>query len=240
MIKAYFISDLHIGVDNSDKEKQRQKKILEFLRIISNDATHLYIVGDLFDFWYEYKQVIPKKYFDFLHILKSMTLKNVEMHYLAGNHDFYLGKFFDEYLNIKTWQDEYTFELGGKKFFLLHGDGLAKRDKSYRFLKRVLRNKTNNRIFRWLHPDLGIPFARVVSGSSRNFTRNINLQDENDYKEFAEEQFAGGYDYVLLGHRHIPLEYEKENHIYINLGEWFESNSYAIFDGNELKLDYYK
>jgi len=240
LIKAYFISDLHIGVDCSEEEKQRQKKILEFLNTISKDATHLYIVGDLFDFWYEYKKVIPKKYFDFLYILKSMTNRGVEIHYLAGNHDFYLGNFFDEYMNVKTWQDEYTFKLAGKKFYLLHGDGLAKRDKSYRFLKRVLRNKTNNRIFRWLHPDFGIPFARFISGSSRNYTRNINLQDEEDYKEFAKKQFSNGYDFVLLGHRHIPLEYKNDNHIYINLGEWFEANSYAVFDGNELKLAYYK
>jgi UDP-2,3-diacylglucosamine hydrolase len=240
LIKAYFISDLHIGVDCSAEEKQRQKKILDFFKAISEEVTHLYIVGDLFDFWYEYKKVIPKKYFEFLHILKSISERGVEIHYLAGNHDFYLGRFFDEYLNIKTWQDEYTFELGGKRFYLLHGDGLAKRDSGYRFLKRVLRSKTNNRIFRWLHPDLGIPFARFVSGSSRNYTRNINLQDEEDYKAFAEKQFSEGYDYVLLGHRHIPLEYKKDHHIYINLGEWFEKNSYAVFDGTNLKLEYYR
>jgi UDP-2,3-diacylglucosamine hydrolase len=239
LIKAYFISDLHLGVNCSSEEQLREKKIFKFLQEISGDITHLYIVGDLFDFWYEYKKVIPKKYFNFLHILKSISEKGVEIHYLAGNHDFYLGSFFDEFLNIKTWQDEYTFELGGKKFYLLHGDGLAKRDKSYRILKWILRNKFNNHIFRWIHPDIGITIARFVSGSSRNYSRTRNLQDELDYQNFAEKQFSNGYDYVLLGHRHIPFEYKKDKHTYINLGEWFEANSYAIFDGNELKLRYY-
>jgi UDP-2,3-diacylglucosamine hydrolase len=240
LIRAYFVSDLHLGVDCSAEERRREEKIFDFFKEIADEVTHLYIAGDLFDFWYEYKKVIPKKYFNFLHILKSLSEKGVEIHYLAGNHDFFLGSFFDDTLNIKTWQDEYAFELGGKKFFLQHGDGLAKRDKSYRILRRILRGRVNNFLFRWIHPDLGIPLARFVSGSSRSYSRQLSLQDENDYKEFAENRFAEGYDYVLLGHRHIPLEYKKDGHLYINLGEWFEKNSYALFDGRELKLKYFK
>jgi len=163
------------------------------------------------------------------------------MHYLAGNHDFFLGEFFDRYLNIKTWQDEYTFTLGDKNFYLWHGDGLGKKDGGYRFLKKIMRNKTNLKLFRLLHPDFGISFARFVSGSSRSYTNNLNhKRDESDYFKFAEARFADGYDYVLMGHRHNPLVHQMERKKYINLGDWLSFCSYAFFDGKELKLKYYK
>ena len=240
MIKAYFISDLHIGVNESKEEFAKQQHILRFFDKIYYDATHLYIVGDLFDIWFEYKYVIPKKYFNFLYQLKRMTIKGIEIHYLAGNHDFWLGNFFDDYVGIKTWQDEYEFKLGGKRFYLFHGDGLAKKDVGYRILKRILRNKTNLRIYRLLHPDWGVPFARFVSGSSRKYTNQINLRDQSDYIEFAEKQFERGVDYILMGHRHNPLIHVKDQHKYINLGDWIKFNSYGIFDGRDLELKYYQ
>jgi len=240
MIKAYFISDLHLGANNPT-EDENQKLFIKFLDQISETATHLYIVGDLFDFWFEYKYVIPKKYFVILHKLKGLVDKGIEINYLAGNHDFYMGSFFSESLKIKTWQDEFTFSLGGKRFYLWHGDGLAKKDAGYRFLKKILRNKYNIKIFRWLHPDWGFPFARFVSGSSRKYTNQINNErDETDYIDFAEKKFDEGYDYVMMGHRHNPLVHEKNEHMYINLGDWIIKFSYAEFDGKKLRLKYYK
>lgn len=237
MVKAYFISDLHIGAEDNPNEDERQKHILKFLQRISKEATHLFIVGDLFDFWFEYGTVIPKKHFDFLHMLKKMTDSGIEIQYLAGNHDFALGEFFDKSMNVKTWSDEYTFELAGKKFFLWHGDGLAKDDSGYRLLKRILRSRFNQRLFRWLHPDLGFRLASFTSGSSRKYTNQLNDQrDESDYTEFAEQKFSEGFDYVLMGHRHRPLVYDKGKHRYINLGDWIYKFSYAVFDGAELRL----
>lgn len=240
MAKAYFFSDVHLGADDSPQEAEKQKVLLEFLNEIKKDATHIFIVGDLFDFWFEYKYVIPKKFFLLLKTLKEITDSGIETHLMAGNHDFYLGSFFDDYLNISTWQDEYTFELSGKKFYLWHGDGLGKKDAGYRILKRILRNKTNLRIFRWLHPDVGIPFARFVSGSSRQYTNQLNhLRDESDYKNFAEKKFSEGYDYVMMGHRHNPLEHINGNKKYINLGDWIEYFTYAVFDGKKLEFKKY-
>ena len=172
-------------------------------------------MGDLFDFWFEYKYTIPKKYFRFLMLLNRFREKEVEMHYLAGNHDFALGSFFDNVLNIKTWPQDYTFVLADKKFYLFHGDGIAKKDVGYRFIKRILRHPLNIRFFRWLHPDFGIPLARKVSGGSRHYTNTINhLRDESDYIEFAEKRFEDGYDYVLMGHRHNPLLHINEKKCY--------------------------
>ncbi|MBN2425641.1 MAG: UDP-2,3-diacylglucosamine diphosphatase [Calditrichaceae bacterium] len=239
MIKAYFISDLHIGAEANSKEQERQKKILHFLEMIAIDASHLCIVGDLFDFWFEYKYVVPKKYFDFLYVLKKLVQSGVEIHYLTGNHDFYLGHFLDEYIGIKTWPNDCKLEIGGKKFYLFHGDGVASRDVGYRILKKILRNKLNLKLYRWLHPDLGIPFARVISGSSRKYTKKKNLQDEMDYKNFAESRFREGFDYVLMGHRHMPLEHKVGNSKYINLGDWLDNFTYAVFDGIDLELKYY-
>jgi UDP-2,3-diacylglucosamine hydrolase len=239
MTKAYFISDLHIGAEENSNETNRQKIILRFLQEIANDATHLCIVGDLFDFWFEYKYVIPKKYFRFIHQLKNMTDEGIEIHYLTGNHDFYLGSFLDESVDIKTWDHDCSLEFGGKKFYLFHGDGVAKKDVGYRILKRILRNRFNLKLYRWLHPDFGIPFARFVSGSSRKYTNQINLRDESDYKDYAEKKFEEGYDYVLMGHRHNPLEHIVGDHKYINLGDWIDKYTYAIFDGKSLKLKKY-
>ena len=241
MIKAYFFSDVHLGASESEEEKQKEQKLLDFLDKIKKDATHLFIVGDLFDFWFEYKYVIPKRFFNLLDVLKSITDQGIETHLLAGNHDFYLGTFFDKYLNIKTWQDEYTFILNGKRFYLWHGDGLGKKDVGYRILKRILRNKFNLRLFKLLHPDFGIPFARLVSGSSRKYTNQLNhLRDESDYIKFAEDRFDEGYDYVLMGHRHNPLLHQSGKKKYINLGDWIIYFTYAVFDGNELEFKKYE
>ena len=236
-INAYFISDLHLDTNPGPEEIDQQNKFINFIDSIRDNLTHLYIVGDLFDFWYEYKYTIPKMYFQFLHLFKGLTDQGIEMHYLAGNHDFALGTFFDKELNIKTHLNTYIFELADKKFYLFHGDGVAKKDVGYRFLKRILRNKTNQKMFRWLHPDWGIPFAKFVSGSSRKYTNQLNLErDESDYIEFAEQKFSEGYDYVMMGHRHNPLKHDKDGHTYINLGDWITLFSYAVFDGNKLDL----
>lgn len=241
MIRAYFLSDIHLGADNSERETERQQIFLQFLKSIEDQATHIFLVGDVFDFWFEYNYVIPKKNFEFLHYFRSLTDKGVQVFYLAGNHDFSLGPFFKDVMNIQTFHDEYTFALGGKKFYLWHGDGLGRKDGGYRFLKKVLRSPFNQKLFRLLHPDFGIPFARFVSGSSRHYTNQLNhLRDESDYFEFAERQFEEGFDYVMMGHRHNPLVHAVGSKKYINLGDWINHFTYAFFDGTELQLQKYK
>jgi UDP-2,3-diacylglucosamine hydrolase len=240
MVKAYFLSDTHLGLDESNQEYEKQKIVLKFLENIKKDATHLYIVGDLFDFWFEYRQVIPKKFFPFLYILKQLSDNGIEIHYFAGNHDFYLGTFFEKEMNIKTWPDDYEFELAGKRFYLWHGDGLGKKDGSYRFLKKLMRNRVSQNVFKLLHPDFGIPFAHWISGSSRQYTNQLNhLRDESDYIKFAEKKFASGTDFVLMGHRHNPLVHEVNGKKYINLGDWINHSTFAVFDGQNLELKHY-
>lgn len=237
MTNAYFISDAHLSCNPANRNDERHKKIASFLDKINESATHLYIVGDFFDFWFEYKYTIPKGHFDTLYAIKKMSEQGVEMHYLAGNHDFALGSFFDEYLDIKTWQGDFAFELDSKKFYLFHGDGVVRNDTAYRMLRRILRNPFNQKFFRWIHPDVGMPLARLVSGTSRKYTNQMNEErDEKDYIEFAEQKFKEGYNYVMMGHRHNPLIHNNDENIYINLGDWINKFTYAHFDGKELTL----
>jgi len=237
---TYFISDVHLGEQPEPLERVRVKQFLEFLRKIEKSASSVFIVGDLFDFWFEYKYVIPKKHFTVIHQLARMREKNIRIIYLAGNHDFWLGEFFDRELGIQTFNDEWTGEIDGKRFFLYHGDGVAKKDIGYRFFKKILRNPVSIAIYKWLHPDWGIPFARFVSGSSRQYTDRINLDDHSDYIDFAKHQFENGHDYVIMGHRHNPYEYEENGKKYINLGDWLYNFSYAVFDGETLEIRYNK
>jgi UDP-2,3-diacylglucosamine hydrolase len=237
MEKTYFISDVHLGELPPVKEQERVTRFISFLQQLESQASRIFFVGDLFDFWFEYKYAIPKKHFPTLHQLARLREKNIEIHYLPGNHDFWLGEFFEKELGIHTYDNEWTGEMGGKKFYLFHGDGVAKKDVGYRMLRRFLRNKINLKLFRLIHPDCGIPFARFVSGSSRQYTNNIKLNDHDDYLQFARDRFTEGYDYVIMGHRHNPIEYKHDGKKYINLGDWLENFTYAVFDGRELRLE---
>ena len=234
---TYFISDVHLGESPPEQEKERIARFLGFLQEIESKATRIFFVGDLFDFWFEYKYAIPKKHFPTLVQLARLREKNIDIHYLPGNHDFWLGEFFMRELGIHTYENDWSGTLQDKKFYLFHGDGVAKKDVGYRFLRRVLRNKINLKMFRWIHPDLGIPFARFVSGSSRQYTNHIKLNDHSDYIEFAQNKFSEGYDFVLMGHRHNPFVFVESGKKYINLGDWLVNYSYAVFDGQELRLE---
>ena len=233
---TYFVSDVHLGEQTQELEKKKTERFTRFLKEVEQSADAIFFVGDLFDFWFEYKYVIPKKHFMVIHQLARMREHGVKITYLAGNHDFWLGEFFDRELGIKTVLDEWTGEIEGKGFYLFHGDGVAVKDSGYRFLKKILRNRLSIKLYRWIHPDLGIPFARFVSGSSRQYTNRVNLNDQNDYIDFARERFKEGYDYVIMGHRHNPFLYNEGDKKYINLGDWIDHFSYAIFDGEDIHL----
>ncbi len=240
-MKAYFISDLHLGAREIENKEQQEAYVMALFEQVEKDATHLFIVGDFFDFWYEYRTVIPKQYFPILCVLQRLREKGIEMHYLAGNHDFFLGSFFDRYLNVHTHADDFSIELQGKNFYLFHGDGLDPSDKGYRVLKRILRSRLNQKLFRLIHPDFGIRLAKLVSGTSRKYnTIDTQARSEEVYFAFARERFAEGYDYVVMGHRHNPLVHEIEGKKYVNLGDWIYHYSYAVFDGNDLHLKFWK
>ncbi len=232
---VYFFSDAHLGLGPKEEELSKERLIIQFLDMVQADAKELFILGDLFDFWFEYRTVVPKGYFRLFTKLADLTGSGVRVSYLAGNHDFWLRSYFQDDLGIEVFPDPIDRVIGNKRFYLHHGDGLLKNDTGYRILKRVLRSKTNTFLFSLLHPDLTGWFAQWSSRTSREHTSKQHYE-ESDMVEFAAKKLHEGYDYVIMGHNHKALQKKLGLGMYINLGDWIHENTYAVFDGTRLSL----
>ncbi len=240
MNKAYFFSDVHLGMSSSKSERIKEKRLLAFLDHVAADADYVFIVGDLFDFWFEYRTVIPRGYTRVLSALHNLRELGKEMHYIAGNHDFWMRDYLSKELDIQVHFDALEIALGEKRFYIHHGDGIAKHDKGYRLLKRVFRNPVSIFLYSVIHPDLGIPLAKWVSNLSRNHTGRQGPPDDRDYRELAQQQFLEGFDYVIFGHLHTPNLQTFGKKVYVNLGDWIEHFTYAVFDGQNMHLEKWK
>lgn len=240
--KIYFLSDFHLGAPDHASSLVREKRIVRFLESISHDAAMILIVGDLFDFWYEYKSVVPKGYVRLLGKLAWLTDNGIPVHFFVGNHDMWMNGYFEKELGIPVYFEEKDYEINGKKFLVGHGDGLGPGDHGYKFIKKVFRNPVCQWFFGILHPTMGIGLANFLSRRSRAATGQTDekfLGEDNEWliiycKEILQKK---KYDYFVFGHRHLPLDVKLEGGSrYINLGDWLRYNTYAIFDGNELTL----
>lgn len=244
--KIYFASDFHLGVPSYEKSLEREKLLVKWLDEIKDDASEIYLMGDLFDFWFEYKHAVPKGFVRLLGKIAEITDSGIPITLFTGNHDMWMFDYLPKEIGVKIYREpiERTFE--NKTFYLGHGDGLGPGDKGYKFIKKVFANKLCQWAFARIHPNLGMGIANYWSKKSRK------VNAEHDEKFLGEENewlaiFAKDYlkkehiDYFIFGHRHLPLEIKlNDQSTYINLGEWIKYNSYAVFDGNELKLKYYK
>jgi UDP-2,3-diacylglucosamine hydrolase len=229
---SYFFSDVHLGLSTHETEKLKENRLLGFLKSIGPKTDSLFILGDLFDFWFEYRTVIPKGFHRTLAALQEFTDRGVKVHYLAGNHDFWMGEFFQTELGMDLHFEPFEMMVDGKRIFFHHGDGLAKNDTGYKLIKPVLRNKFNIGLYRWLHPDLGVTLARGSSRTSRSYTSHKHYGEEEGMLEFARERIAQGTDIVMMGHRHRPNVVAIDNGTYMNLGDWITYNTYAeLADG---------
>ncbi|TAH08937.1 MAG: UDP-2,3-diacylglucosamine diphosphatase [Sphingobacteriia bacterium] len=240
--KIYFLSDFHLGAPDAANSLIREKKIIEFLDQIKDTAAAIFIVGDMFDFWYEYKQVIPKGYVRLLGKLASITDAGIPIQFFIGNHDMWMSGYFEKELNIPVYHEPKIFTWNNKRFYIGHGDGLGPGDHGYKFIKKVFRNPVCKWLFGWLHPDLGIGLANYFSRKSREKTGTANelfLGEESEWlivysKELIQKEH---FDYLIFGHRHYPIDFKlSETSRYINLGDWISNFTYAEFDGTELKL----
>jgi UDP-2,3-diacylglucosamine hydrolase len=234
---AYFISDVHLGLDTREMERRKEDRLLAFFSHVRRTGSVLYIVGDLFDFWFEYRTVIPKGFHRTLAALDDLTAARIPVHYLAGNHDFWMGEFFTEELGLTVHAEPFEATIEGKRVYLHHGDGLASRDLGYRLIKPVLRNRWNIRLFRWLHPDLGVRLARGSSRSSRHYTSTKDFGEEEGMTSFAAHRIGLGADIVVMGHRHRPQMTPIAGGTYINLGDWISYNTYGRLDGEGITLE---
>lgn len=239
MEKTFFISDIHIGVGTEAEEKEKLDRLTSFFNYINQPGNQLYIVGDLFDFWFEYKHVVSNRYFKILYRIHQLIENNVAVHFLPGNHDSWTRNFFTEQIQIMVHPETFASEIQSKKVLLFHGDGISKKDTGYRILKKIFRNPINIFFYRLLHPDIGIPFAKLMSIGSRQHTSGKELNDEEDYLNFAIEKFNQGFDYVIVGHSHKPSYKKIDNHVLLNLGDWIHNFSYGKLEGGNLTLEYW-
>ena len=239
MEKVFFISDIHFGAGTEAEEQKKLAQLTSFFRFINQPGNQLYIVGDLFDFWFEYQHVVSNQYFKILYRIYQLIENNVIVHFLPGNHDSWIRNFFTEQIGIIVHPDIFPSEMQSKKVFLFHGDGISKQDTGYRILKKIFRNRVNIFFYRLVHPDIGIPFAKLMSMGSRKHTAGRQFDDEQDYLDYAIEKFNQGYDYVIVGHSHRPLFKKVNNHVLLNLGDWINHFSYGKLEGGSLTLNYW-
>lgn len=246
--KIYFLSDFHLGVPDSVSSLEREKKIVRFLDTVKQDAAQVFIVGDLFDFWYEYKTVVPKGYVRILGKMAELTDNGIPIHFFVGNHDMWMRDYFQKELNIPVYFEPAAFDYNGKKFLVGHGDGLGPGDHGYKFLKKVFRNPVCQWLFGILPPAIGVGVANYFSRKSRAKAMAANKDDQflGEDKEWLiihckEVLQKEHYDYFVFGHRHLPIHFNlSQSSLYVNLGDWLQYDSYAVFDGANLELKYYK
>jgi UDP-2,3-diacylglucosamine hydrolase len=239
--KYYFISDVHLGLYPLENSREREKKLNRWLDTIKDDAAELYLVGDIFDFWHEHKHVVPKGFVRFLGRLAELTDLGVKVYFFSGNHDIWAYGYFEDELNIPIIHHPIEREIGGKKFFIGHGDGVGPGDTGYKLLKWVFRNRVLQWIFARLHPNFAMWLGKSWSKNSR-YSKGIVAEEFVGEKElqiiFARETLnQKTFDYFIFGHRHIPWDLKlKDDSRIINLGDWIYSFTYAVFDGNDLQL----
>ncbi len=240
--KIYFLSDFHLGSPDYASSLEREKLIVKFLDEIKNTAAEIFIVGDMFDFWYEYRKVVPKGFVRLLGKLAELTDAGIPIHFFVGNHDMWMKTYFQQELNIAVYFEQQVFVRNEKNFLIGHGDGLGPGDNGYKLLKKLFRNKLANFLFGILPPAMGVGLANYLSIRSR-VTNRIDdgkfLGEENEWliQYCKEELKKEHYDWLVFGHRHLPIDFRlNEQSRYINLGDWINYFSYAVFDGQALEL----
>jgi UDP-2,3-diacylglucosamine hydrolase len=243
---AYFASDFHLGLSASSKEKEtlREKKIVQWLDYIEQNSQALFLVGDIFDFWFEYKHAIPKGFSRFLGKIASMSDRGIDIYFFTGNHDLWMFEYLQTELGITIFTNPIELNINNIKMYVGHGDGLGPGDNSYKILKKIFTNPIAHWIFKWLHPDIGVGFAKRWSRHSRISKGGPELyKGEKEYllQYCKSKEAEKHHDYYVFGHRHLPLELDiNATSKYFNLGEWLNSYSYGVFDGNSFQLKTYK
>ena len=233
----YIFSDAHLGAHEPAREQIKLEKIRALFDIVRRDGDRLIILGDLFDFWFEYRHAIPKEHHGVICWLTELTAAGIAIDYVSGNHDFWMGDFFAGQVGLRLHRDDFDTEYAGKRLHLTHGDGLAKADRGYRVLKRILRHRFNIWLYRKLPPDWAIPLAKRVSRSSRDYTAQRDPDFVADYETYARARFKDGYDLVVIGHLHIPVLKGYPEGIYVNTGDFIDHFTYAKLSPDGLTLE---
>lgn len=243
--KVYFASDNHLGAPSREKSMPREKVFVSWLDEIKKDAGAVFLLGDLFDFWFEYKTVVPKGFTRTFGKLAEITDAGIPIYYFVGNHDLWMNGYFEEELNISVFHEPQQVIINGVSFFIGHGDGLGPGDKGYKRMKKLFTNPLAKWLYRWIHPDWGVRVAQYFSVKNKLISGKEDINYLGDDKEwlvhYAKQRLEEAHqDYFVFGHRHLPLEIPlNENSTYVNLGDWITYYTYGVFNGKQLSLERY-
>ncbi|MFM2230360.1 MAG: UDP-2,3-diacylglucosamine hydrolase [Bacteroidota bacterium] len=241
--KIYFASDQHLGAPTPEASFPREQKFVAWLDTVKQDAEAIFLLGDLFDFWFEYQTVVPKGFVRVLGKLAEIRDSGIPIYFFVGNHDLWMSDYFEKELNIPVYHDNQLFTFHGKSFLIGHGDGKGPGDKGYKRMKKVFTNPFSKWLYRWLHPDVGVKLAQYLS------VKNKLISGESDVKFLGEDnewlvQYCKRkletqhFDYFVFGHRHLPMTIAlNEQATYINLGDWVGYFTYGVFDGTQFSLE---
>ncbi len=238
----YFASDQHFGAPTSEKSFPREQKFVAWLDSIKGNAQAIFLLGDLFDFWFEYKKVVPKGFVRVLGKLAEISDAGIPIYFFVGNHDLWMKDYFQNELNIPVYHKPQEFLLDNKRFFIGHGDGLGPGDKGYKRMKKVFTFPLFQWLFKWLHPDLGVSLGQYMSVKNKMISGDEDIKflgEENEWlatyaKRKLEEEYR---DYFVFGHRHLPLEIDlNEKSRYINLGDWIHYFTYGKYSNGKFEL----
>jgi UDP-2,3-diacylglucosamine hydrolase len=241
----YFASDFHLGAPNHSESLEREKKIVSWLNKIEQDAKAIYLVGDIFDVWYEWKHAVPKGHVRLLGKLAEICDSGTPVHFFTGNHDLWTFGYLEKEIGLQVHRHPIQVEHQGKKLYIGHGDGLGPGDRSYKFLKKIFTNRICQWLFSRIHPNTSFSLANYFSSTSRITKKDSDEQFKGEDQEWLVQYSkeilnAEHFDYLIFGHRHLPLDIElsKESR-YINLGEWVNHNAYAVLENGLLDLKFY-
>lgn len=243
---VYFASDFHLGVPDYASSLEREKAIVRWLNMVSADAEAIYLVGDVFDFWFEYNHAIPKGFVRLQGKIAELTDRGIPIHWFTGNHDMWIFDYIPKELGVTLHRAPISIELHGKKVFIGHGDGLGPGDHGYKFIKKVFNNSLCQWLFARIHPNLGIGLANFWSRKSRDaydYSNDKFLGEEKEWLiSFCKEELSKEHhDLFIFGHRHLPIEFKlKDNSTYYNLGEWVYFRSYGVLENGQFSLKYFE
>jgi UDP-2,3-diacylglucosamine hydrolase len=240
--KIYFVSDAHLGLVPEKKSAERERLLVQWLDSIKEELSELYLLGDIFDFWHEYRHVVPKGHVRFLGKLAELSDLGIKIHYFTGNHDVWVYDYLPAEIGLKVYRGPVIREMDGARFYIAHGDGLGKGDNGYKILKWIFTNSVLQWLFARIHPNAALKFGKWWSKNSRYAKGIVAEPYRGDEKElqvvFARETLRKEhFDYFIFGHRHIPFEIKvEENATVVNLGDWISHFTYAEWDGRTLGL----
>lgn len=244
--KIYFASDQHFGAPDGEKSKVREQIFIKFLDEIKENAQVLFLLGDLFDFWHEYKSVVPKGFVRVLGKIAEIVDAGITVYFFTGNHDLWMNDYLQKEIGLTLFTDKQFFVINNKKFLIAHGDGLGPGDKGYKRMKKLFTNPVARWGFRWLHPDIGVPLGNYFSRKNKLISGEEDIKYLGEDKEWLvlyskKKLETEHFDYFVYGHRHLPLFIQlQEDSFYVNLGDWIHYFTYAVFEDNQLTLEKYK